>query len=130
MSTGLVKVSSGMRHEEERRARPMSHRKEVAGVSIGEEIECLVAAGWRWDGDTLIHPKNENIWITYRRADSRGINAREEQFESELELAVQKVRRQGRERREKLMAAKAAIEELLEQSLVSSPGMAAEATDA
>jgi hypothetical protein len=108
----------------------MSHRKEGAGVSIGEEIECLVAAGWRWDGDTLIHPKNEGIWITYRRADSRGINAREEQFESELELAVRKVRRQGRERREKLIAAKVAIEELLEQSLVNSPGMAAEPTGA
>ena len=107
----------------------MSHRKEDTGVSIGEEIECLVAAGWRWDGDTLIHPKNEGIWITYRRADSRGINAREEQFESELKLAVQKVRRQGRERREKLIAAKAAIEELLEQSLVNSPGATAEPTD-
>jgi hypothetical protein len=71
----------------------MSKRKEDAGVSIGEEIECLVAAGWMWVGDTLIHPNNENIWITYRRANSRGINAREEQFESELELAVQKVRR-------------------------------------
>lgn len=108
----------------------MSHRKEDAGVSIGEEIECLVAAGWRWDGDTLIHPKNEDIWIAYRRADSRGINAREEQFESELQLAVQKVRRQGRERREKLIAAKVAIEELLEQSMVNSPAMAAEPTDA
>lgn len=107
----------------------MSHRKEDTGVGIGEEIECLVAAGWRWDGDTLIHPKNENIWIEYRRADSRGINAREEQFESELKLAVQKVRRQGRERREKLMVAKAAIEELLEQSLVNSAGMSAEPTD-
>jgi hypothetical protein len=62
--------------------------------------------------------------------DSRGINAREEQFESELELAVRKVRRQGRERREKLIAAKAAIEELLEQSLVNSAGRAAEPTDA
>jgi hypothetical protein len=108
----------------------MSHRKEDAGVTIGEEIECLVAAGWRWDGDTLILPKTQDIWITYRRVDSRGINAREERFESELVLAVQKVRQQGRERREKLMAAKAAIEELLEQSMVNSPGMAAEPTDA
>lgn len=108
----------------------MSNRRQDAGVTIGEEIECLVAAGWRWDGDTLIHPKKENIWITCQRADSRGINAREEQFESELELAVRKVRRQGRERREKLIAAKAAIEELLEQSMVNSPGMAAEPTDA
>ena len=107
----------------------MSRRKEDTGVTVGEEIECLVAAGWRWDGDTLIHPKDENIWITYRRVDSRGINAREEQFESELELAVRKVRRQGRERREKLIAAKAAIDELLEQSMVNSPGMA-EPTDA
>src|SRR6516165_9485582 len=101
----------------------MSYRKEDTGVTIGEEIECLVAAGWRWDGDTLIHPKNEDIWITYRRVDSRGINAREEQFESELELAVQKIRRQGRDRREKLITAKAAIEELLEQSMLNSPGM-------
>jgi hypothetical protein len=108
----------------------MSYRKEDTGVTIGEEIECLVAAGWRWDGDTLIHPKNEDIWITYRRVDSRGINAREEQFESELELAVQKIRRQGRDRREKLITAKAAIEELLEQSMLNSPGMAAEPTDA
>jgi hypothetical protein len=108
----------------------MSHRKTGAGVTIGEEIECLVAAGWRWNGDTLIHPKNENVWITYRRVDSRGINAREEQFESELEQAVQKVRRQGRERREKLMAAKAVIEELLEQSMLDSPGMVMEPTDA
>ena len=108
----------------------MSRRKEDTGVTVGEEIECLVAAGWRWDGDTLIHPKDENIWITYRRADSRGINAWEEQFESELKQAVQKVRQQGRERREKLIAAKAAIEELLEQCMLDSPGMAAEPTDA
>ena len=108
----------------------MGRRKEDTGVTVGEEIECLVAAGWRWDGDTLINPKDENIWITYRRVDSRGINAREDQFESELKQAVQKVRQQGRERREKLIAAKAAIEELLEQSMLDSPGMAAEPTDA
>ncbi|MBV8525804.1 MAG: hypothetical protein JOY71_27445 [Acetobacteraceae bacterium] len=108
----------------------MSKRREDAGVTIGEEIECLMAAGWRWDGDTLKHPQNDNIWITYRRADSRGINAREEQFESELKLAVRKVQRQGRERREKLLAAKAAIEELLEQSMVNSPGLPEEPSDA
>jgi hypothetical protein len=71
----------------------MADGQEDADVTIGEEIQCLLAAGWKWDGDKLVHMADNNVWISYKRADSRGISARSEQFESELREAVRKARR-------------------------------------
>jgi hypothetical protein len=71
---------------------PMADGQEDAGVTIGEEIQCLLATGWTWDGDKLVHQKSKNIWIMYKRADTGGITARSEQFESELEQAVREAR--------------------------------------
>ena len=38
-----------------------------AAVTIGEEIQCLLAAGWTWDGDRLVHPVHEDVWTRYER---------------------------------------------------------------
>ena len=66
-------------------------------VTVGEEIRCLLDAGWTWDGDKLVHPTHNGIWTMYKRIDSSGIAARSEQFESELRKAVREARqrRQG-----------------------------------
>jgi hypothetical protein len=94
----------------------MTEGQEAAGRTIGEEIQCLLAAGWTWEGDTLMHPRRKNVWIMYKRVESRGLDARAEQFDAEMKEAVRTVRRQGRERPEKLRAAKSVIEEMLAAS--------------
>ena len=60
------------------------------GVTIGEEIQCLLDAGWTWDGDKLVHPKYKDVWTIYKRIDSHKIRA--EQFDAEILQAVQKAR--------------------------------------
>jgi len=52
-------------------------------VTVGEEIRCLLDAGWTWDGDKLVHPTHNGIWTMYKRIDSSGIAARSELFESD-----------------------------------------------
>ena len=50
-------------------------------VSVGEEIRCLLDAGWTWDGDKLVHPTQKGSWVLYKRTDaSRDIIARSDQF--------------------------------------------------
>jgi hypothetical protein len=61
-------------------------------VTIGEEIQCLLAAGWTWDGDKLMHPGSKETWVRYQRGETSGIGARVEQFESELKQAVREAR--------------------------------------
>jgi hypothetical protein len=34
----------------------MTDEQAKTGVTIGEEIRCLIDAGWTWDGDKLVHP--------------------------------------------------------------------------
>lgn len=60
-------------------------------VTVGEEIRCLLDAGWTWDGDKLVHPKYKDVWTMYKRIDSHKIRA--EQFEAELKQAVRESRR-------------------------------------
>jgi hypothetical protein len=62
------------------------------GVTIPEEIQCLLDAGWTWNGDKLVHPKDKDIWRMYQRVDSRRIGS--ERFNAEIEQAVQEARRQ------------------------------------
>jgi hypothetical protein len=71
----------------------MADGHEDIAVTVGEEIQCLLAAGWAWDGDKLVHPTDKNVWTAYQRTDSSGIGARIEQFESELKQAVREARK-------------------------------------
>jgi hypothetical protein len=71
----------------------MADEHEDAAVTIGEEIRCLLAAGWAWDGDKLVHPTSKDIWTMYKRTDSHGIGPRIEQFESELKQVAREARK-------------------------------------
>ncbi len=63
-----------------------------ADVTIGEEIACLLAAGWTWDGDKLVHPRDRLVWTMYKRVDSGGLGSRIGQFEAEVKQAVREAR--------------------------------------
>jgi hypothetical protein len=63
-------------------------------VTIGEEIQCLLAAGWTWDGDKLVHPKDKDVWTMYKRTFSHA--SRTGDFDAEVKQAVRKARQQRR----------------------------------
>ena len=65
-----------------------------AAVTIGEEIKCLLAKGWTWDGDKLVHPLHKDIWTMYKRTFSH--TSRVEQFDSEIKQAVEEARQRER----------------------------------
>jgi hypothetical protein len=60
----------------------MAYEQEDAAVTVGEEIQSLLAAGWTWNGDKLVHP-----------GDIAANKIRSEQVERELEQAVREARR-------------------------------------
>jgi hypothetical protein len=93
----------------------MADGQQGAGMTIGEEIQCLLAAGWKWEKDMLVHPRHSNIWIMYKRVDSCELGEKRDLFEGHLLDAVRKAREDEREMRKKLRAAKAVIAELLKQ---------------
>jgi hypothetical protein len=70
----------------------MAGEQENPVVSVGDEIRCLLDAGWTWDGDKLACPQDKEIWTRYKRIDSNKV--RHEQFEWEIEQAVRKARLQ------------------------------------
>jgi len=72
----------------------MADGQEDAAVTIGEEIQCLLAAGWAWDWDKLVHPRDKDVWTSYKRTFSHP--ARVEHFDAEIAQAVRRARRQGR----------------------------------
>ena len=72
----------------------MTDAEDDVVVTIGEEIQCLLAAGWTWDGDKLVHPKNKDVWTMYKRTFSH--TSRTGDFDAELRQAVRKARQQGR----------------------------------
>jgi hypothetical protein len=43
----------------------MTDERGEARFTIGEEIQCLLAAGWSWDGDKLVHPQHKDVWTRY-----------------------------------------------------------------
>ena len=55
-------------------------------MSIPEEIQCLLNAGWTWDGNRLLHPKDKDIWRMYKRIDSPKVGT--ERFNAEIKQAV------------------------------------------
>jgi hypothetical protein len=70
----------------------MADEHVTPGVSIGDEIRCLLDAGWTWDGDKLVCPHAKDTWTMYKRIDSNKV--REHDFQRELKQAVRKARRQ------------------------------------
>ena len=70
----------------------MAGGQENSGVSIGDEIRCLLDAGRTWDGGKLVCPHAKDTWTRYKRIDSKKV--REHDFQRELEQAVRKARRQ------------------------------------
>jgi hypothetical protein len=63
-----------------------------AGVTMLEEIRCLLDAGWTWDGNKLVHPTDKGIWRIYTTVDSSKIG-RSERLDAEILQAVQEARR-------------------------------------
>jgi hypothetical protein len=72
----------------------MTDAQKDEAVTIGEEIQCLLAAGWTWDGDKLVHPKHKDVWTLYKRAFSH--LSRTGDFDREIKEAVRRARQQGR----------------------------------
>lgn len=70
----------------------MADEQENPGLTIAEEIQCLLDAGWSWDGDKLVHPKYKDVWTKYKRIDCNKIRIHD--FEWELSQAVRKARQQ------------------------------------
>ncbi len=54
-------------HASSGRVSPMAVEHENEDVSIGDEIRCLLDAGWTWDGDKLVHPEHKDVWTMYIR---------------------------------------------------------------
>jgi hypothetical protein len=70
-----------------------------AGVTIAEEIRCLLDAGWTWDGDKLVHPQYRELWRMYKKMDSPKLGD-SRRLDAEIEQAVREagwreLRKQG-----------------------------------
>jgi hypothetical protein len=63
-----------------------------AGVTIPEEIRCLLDAGWAWDGDKLVHPQDKGIWRMYKKVDSPKIGS-PRRLDAEIEQSVRAARK-------------------------------------
>jgi hypothetical protein len=61
------------------------------GVSIPDEIHCLLDAGWTWDGDKLVHPKNKDTWRMYKRIDSPKVGS--QRFDAEIKQRLREAQR-------------------------------------
>jgi hypothetical protein len=85
-------MNDGQEYELETATYPLLENVD-AGVPIPAEIQCLLDAGWTWDGDKLVHPKARDIWRKYQRIDSPRI--RSYQLDAEIEQAVREARQRG-----------------------------------
>jgi hypothetical protein len=70
-----------------------------AGVTILEEIRCLLDAGWTWDRDKLVHPQHRELWRMYTKMDSPKLGD-SRRLDAEIEQAVREagwreLRKQG-----------------------------------
>jgi hypothetical protein len=90
-------MSCGQTYELEVAAYPLIPGVVDAGVSIPEEIQCLLDAGWTWDGDKLVHPNDKDIWRMYKRTDSPKVGS--ERFDAEIKQAVREARWRERQMR-------------------------------
>jgi len=78
----------------EGRVSPVTNVQDAA-ITLDEEIRCLLDAGWRWDGDKLVHPKDSEIWRMYTKTNAPNIGRRASQLDAEIAEAVRAVRQQG-----------------------------------
>jgi hypothetical protein len=62
-----------------------------AGVTIPEEICCLLDAGWEWVGNKLVHPQDQDIWRMYTKVDSPKVG-NSQRLDAEIERAVREAR--------------------------------------
>ena len=87
-------MAAGCGYELEEATYPLAPEVVDAGVTIPEEIQCLLDAGWTWDGDRLVHPRDKDLWRMYTKVNSPriGISPR---FDAEIERAVQRARQRS-----------------------------------
>ncbi len=69
-----------------------------AGVTIPEEIRCLLDAGWTWVGDKLVHPRDKGIWRMYIKVNSPKIGS-SQRFDADIEQAIREARWRGQRTR-------------------------------
>jgi hypothetical protein len=91
-------MTDGQTYDLEIAAYPLVSEVVEALVAIPEEIQCLLNAGWTWDGNKLVHPKDKDIWRMYKRIDSPKVGT--ERFNAEIKQAVLETRVRERESRE------------------------------
>ncbi len=83
-------MTDGQAYELEIATYPLTSEVVDAGVTIPEEIQCLLNAGWTWHGDKLVHPADKDIWRMYKRIDSPKVGS--ERFDAEIKQAVREAR--------------------------------------
>jgi hypothetical protein len=88
-------MTDGQTYDLEISAYPLVSDVGEALVAIPEEIQCLLHAGWTWDGNRLLHPKDKDIWRMYKRIDSPKVGT--ERFNAEIKQAVLETRARERE---------------------------------
>ena len=81
---------AGQGYELEEATYPL-HVEMCASVSIAEEIQCLLDAGWTWDGNKLVHPRDNDIWRMYTKVDSPKIG-NSQRLDAEIEQAMRESR--------------------------------------
>ena len=85
-------MTDGRGYEIEETTYPLITEVTDAGVTILEEIRCLLDAGWAWDGDTLVHPQDKGIWRMYKKVDSPKIGS-PQRLDAEIEQSVRAARK-------------------------------------
>jgi hypothetical protein len=83
-------MTDGQTYELEIATYPLITEVIHTGVSIPDEIQCLLDAGWTWDRDKLVHPKHKNIWRMYKRIDSPKVGS--QRFDAEIKQRVREAR--------------------------------------
>jgi hypothetical protein len=84
-------MTAGREYELEEATYPLIPEAVDAGVTIPEEIQCLLDAGWTWDGEKLVHPQDKGVWRLYTKVDSPRIGI-SQRFDAEIEQAVRRAR--------------------------------------
>jgi hypothetical protein len=85
-------MSDGRGYEIVEATYPLIPEVTDVGVTIPEEIQCLLDAGWAWDADTLVHPQDKGLWRMYKKVDSPKIGS-PQRLDAEIEQSVRAARR-------------------------------------
>ena len=71
--------------------------QDEAAVTILEEIQVMLDAGFTWDGDKLVHPRDKDIWRMYTRTDCPKIGSGAQRLDAEIKEAVRQARQRERQ---------------------------------